>query len=97
MKMKTNKKKLKKKKAKQRPSVKITKGFLELMNLAEPLMTKEQTTLGEATMKNLATPGIAEKRDSSENNEPNGQQPSIDTTEPHISMDPKPGTVHIFS
>ena len=47
-----NEKKLKKKH--KRPSAKITKGFLELMNLADPLMTKEQTTIGEPTLKNLA-------------------------------------------
>ena len=74
-----NEKKLKKK-SKQRPSVKITKGILELMNLAEPLMAKEQTTLGEPTMKNLAKNG-----DSSENGDLNGNQQGIDNTEPQAS------------
>ena len=50
-----NEKRLKKKKGKQpRTSVILSKGLKELMNLADPLMTKEQTTLGEPTLKNLA-------------------------------------------
>ena len=59
-----NEKKLKKKKVKQRPSVKLTKGLKELMNLADPLMTREQSTLGEPTMKSLAI-----KKESSENDD----------------------------
>ena len=35
------------------------------MNLAEPLMSKEQTTIGEPTLKNLR--GSGQKRSSSEN------------------------------
>ena len=38
------------------------------MNLADPLMTKEQTTLGEPTLKNLAEM----KEESSENDEMKG-------------------------
>ena len=57
-------KKEKQRKKKQRASIKLTKGLKELMNLADPLMTKEQTTLGEPTMKNLA-----EKKDSPKSSE----------------------------
>ena len=64
-----NEKRLKKKKGKQpRTSVILSKGLKELMNLADPLMTKEQTTLGEPTLKNLAEM----KEESSENDEMKG-------------------------
>ena len=60
---------MKKKKGKQpRTSVILSKGLKELMNLADPLMTKEQTTLGEPTLKNLAEM----KEESSENDEMKG-------------------------
>ena len=44
--------------------MKLTKGLKELMNLADPLMTREQSTLGEPTMKSLAI-----KKESSENDD----------------------------
>ena len=60
---------MKKKKGKQpRTSVILSKGLKELMNLADPLMTKEQTTLGEPTLKNLAEM----KEESSENEDMKG-------------------------
>ena len=64
----------KKRKKKQRASVKLQKGLKELMHLADPLMTKEQTTLGEPTMKNLVQRKDANKGSpkSSENDDLNG-------------------------
>ena len=57
-------KKEKQRKKKQRASIKLSKGLKELMNLADPLMTKEQSTIGEPTMKNLA-----DKKDSPKSSE----------------------------
>ena len=64
----------KKRKKKQRASVKLQKGLKELMHLADPLMTKEQTTLGEPTMKNLVQTKDLNKHSpkSSENDDLNG-------------------------
>ena len=64
----------KKRKKKQRASVKLQKGLKELMHLADPLMTKEQTTLGEPTMKNLVQKKELNKDSpkSSENDDLNG-------------------------
>ena len=64
----------KKRKKKQRASVKLQKGLKELMHLADPLMTKEQTTLGEPTMKNLVQTKDLSKHSpkSSENDDLNG-------------------------
>ena len=64
----------KKRKKKHRASVKLQKGLKELMHLADPLMTKEQTTLGEPTMKNLVQKKEFNKDSpkSSENDDLNG-------------------------
>lgn len=75
-----------KKKKHKRPSVKITKGFLELMNLADPLMTKEQTTLGEPTLKNLAATAESFSRSESLEHEKNtSKTTTTDNPEPIIS------------
>ena len=78
-----NEKKLKKKH--KRPSAKITKGFLELMNLADPLMTKEQTTIGEPTLRNLAANAESLSRAESLEGDKNNNKNKADNQEAVIS------------
>ena len=56
-----------------------------MMNIADPLMAREQNTLGEPTMKTLVHSGTIEERDSSEHDELNGRQADHHNTEPYIS------------
>ena len=54
------------------------------MNLADPLMTKEQTTIGEPTLKNLAASESVSRSESVEHDKDNSKM-TTDNAEPIIS------------